>query len=455
MQSGRVKINETNLDSMKPENKSNNKDNCDDMIRLAGEVGVSFFPFYYYWSGDKFNCCRKLYGMFIQELQSFENFLDDHGARLNQKWFYFSELIASMRNLGIVAYLLYHTLHRFDHYKIYEIESESSDFIKETTCSLEFVNKSIKGLFRACIDEAKRLQIPINENLVPYRKYKDIKPLHILEADYESDKARGEKERVLSLARKMRKVAKISKEERYGHKYSSDELLPLVPLKVNEKKARKLKNIIHGVQSDYDTYVKNTILESGNPRLGELRRNLSIPLHLLEAARWLSHFYERHESNSIPNIASEKIAAIVDRKDVLDLIINFLFFFSDHYLQIGNKLAENIMTSYVKKVQYELPVPKPLGFHARPATYVSLIVNEHGTEVEMIVDGKRYNAKSVINLLMASGRIAEKGHQKVIFEGDQEVLDDLKILAENNYCEDKKIPADLNYLKILRNMPGI
>lgn len=440
---------------MNSEIKSNKEDDNISINKLAGEVGASFFPFYYYWSTDQFSCCRKLFGMFIQELQSFENFLDDHGARRNQEWFYFSELIASMRNLGIGGYVLYHTLHRFDHYKISELEEDPSDFVKETTNALEFVNQSIKGLFTACIAEAKKLKIPVEDNMVPKRKYRDIKVRQTLPSDYRCEKGEGEKERVLSLARKVRKAAKISKEERFGHKHSSDELLNLIPLKVNEKKVRKLKNIVHGVQSDYDTYVKNTVLEGENPKLGELRRASSIPLHLLEAARWLSHFYERHESNCFPDRSSERIAEIVDRKEILNLIINFLFFYSDNYLQLGNKLAESIMTSYVEKVQYELPVPKPLGFHARPATYVSLIVNEHGTEVEMIVDGKRFNAKSVINLLMASGRIADKGHKKVIFEGDKEVLDDLKILSEHNYCEDQKIPAELNYLRILRNMPGV
>jgi hypothetical protein len=56
---------------------------------------------------------------------------------------------------------------------------------------------------------------------------------------------------------------------------------------------------------------------------------------------------------------------------------------------------------------------------------------------------------------MAAGLISDKGYEKVIFEGDRQVLDDLKILAENNYCEDDKIPEKLNYLRILRNMPRV
>jgi phosphotransferase system HPr-like phosphotransfer protein len=196
-------------------------------------------------------------------------------------------------------------------------------------------------------------------------------------------------------------------------------------------------------------------MERENSKLSELRRATSIPLHLLEAARWLSHFYERHESDINENSASNKIASLVDRKEVLDRIMNFCFYYSNYYIQKGNSLAEDIMSAYVEKVQYELPVPKPLGFHAKPSTYVSLIVNEHGTDVEMIVDGQRFNAKSVINLLMAAGIIVEKNYEKVTFEGDKQVLDDLKILAEHNYCEDNDIPVELSYLRILRNMPRV
>ena len=436
--------------------KENNKtEDSSTFAKLAGEAGEELFLLYYYWSGDRFRSSKKLFGMFIQHLQAFESFLDDHGARHNKKWFYFSELIASMRNLGIVAYLLHHIFHRYNYYKISEIEKGSHDFIKETGQTLDTVNMFIKKLFNACLEEANELRILVKENAPPEKEYKDIEVVQPLPADFECKKVKGEKERILSLARKVRKVAKVFREENLGCKFSSDELFDLVPLKINEKKARKLKTTIHGAQSDYDTYVKNTIMERENSKLSELRRATSIPLHLLEAARWLSHFYERHESDINQNSASNKIASLVERKEVLDRIMNFCFYYSNYYIQKGNSLAEDIMSAYVEKVQYELPVPKPLGFHAKPSTYVSLIVNEHGTDVEMIVDGQRFNAKSVINLLMAAGIIVEKDYKKVTFEGDKQVLDDLKILAEHNYCEDNDIPVELSYLRILRNMPRV
>lgn len=441
--------------AMSSEKTNTTGEDCSDFPKLAGQAGEHFFPLYYYWSGEQYRSSKKLFGMLIQHLQSFESFLDDHGARRNKTWYYFSELIASMRNLGIVAYLLHHVFYRYDHYKLSEIEVESADFIQETGHTLEFVNQCISKLFAASIEEANKLSIPINKVIPPKNDYRDIKGTQPLPDNLDFKKVEGDKEKILSLARKVRKVAKMCREDNLGHKHSTEELLDLVPLKLNEKKARKLKNTIHGVQSDYDTYVKNTVLESNNLNLGKLRRATSIPLHLLEAARWLSHFYERHESNIAPNTSAEKILDLVNKNDILDRMINFCFYYSNVFLQKGNSLAEAIMTEYVEKVQYEFPIPTPLGFHAKPSTYVSLIVNEHGTDVEMIVDGKHFNAKSVINLLMAAGLIAEKGYDKVIFEGDKQVLDDLKILADNNYCEDNKIPAELSYLRILRNMPRV
>ena len=97
-------------------------------------------------------------------------------------------------------------------------------------------------------------------------------------------------------------------------------------------------------------------------------------------------------------------------------------------------------------------MPHPVGFHARPATYISLIVNEHGTDVYLVIDSQRFNAKSVLSIMEAGGLIADRGLKTVVFEGDKRVLDDIKILSEHNYCEECDIPRELNYVRILRNI---
>jgi phosphotransferase system HPr (HPr) family protein len=136
---------------------------------------------------------------------------------------------------------------------------------------------------------------------------------------------------------------------------------------------------------------------------------------------------------------------------VLKPLFEFGLYYCDVFLQMGNRVAEEVLNYFVRPIQYELPIPKPLGFHARPATYISLIVREHGTDVFVRVNGQKFSAKSVLSLLEAGGHIADQGLETVVFEGDKRVLDDIKILADHNYCEDQELPKELNYVRILRN----
>ena len=52
-----------------------------------------------------------------------------------------------------------------------------------------------------------------------------------------------------------------------------------------------------------------------------------------------------------------------------------------------------------------------------------------------------------MSLLQVGGIIADKGYTKVVFEGDAKALEDIKTLAQHNYCEDNKVPQSLSYLK--------
>ena len=174
-------------------------------------------------------------------------------------------------------------------------------------------------------------------------------------------------------------------------------------------------------------------------------------LHLLEVVLWLSHFYERHEDEIRAGECKRKIADMVDKGQLLSLVVNFAFQYSLQFILKGSELAEEILKQFVKVGRVEVPIPKPLGFHARPSTYISLISRNYNEDLFLIVDDEKFNSKSVMSMLQAGGTIADKGYQTVIFEGSKRVLDDVKILAKHNYCEEQEIPEQLNYLKELRN----
>ncbi|MBI5183488.1 MAG: HPr family phosphocarrier protein [Nitrospinae bacterium] len=424
-----------------------------EFLPLIQESCVGFFRIYNYMMREKSEFTKTFYSNLIQEAQLLESFLDAHGARRNKTWIFFTELVASIRNFSIPAFLLRHILDRYHVYNLYEKKEEENAFWGEAKKTLDFMDESMKNLFESAKEEGEKQGLILPMTMIKGEEFKDIRTNRYLPPTaFDEEDVPNEEERIIELSRRYRKVANLLRHEGYKRRYTEEELIKIIPRKINENKVRKLKNIIHGVQSDYDTYVKNTNIEKKNKKLSMFRGYISMPLHLLEIVRWLSHFYERHVNGIRGGETREKISRIIDKAKILDRIVNFAFFYSNNYLQKGISIAEDILSSYVNSTCYELPIPQPLGFHARPATYVSLVVNEHGTDVFLLVNGERFNAKSVMSLLQASGIIADKGYKTVIFEGDKRVLDDLKILSDHNYCEDNNIPRELNYLKILRNI---
>ena len=207
------------------------------------------------------------------------------------------------------------------------------------------------------------------------------------------------------------------------------------------------KEHIHSVQSEYDTYVKNTSLEKENEELGIFRGYVSMPLHLLEVMLWLCHFYERHEDDIRHGECKQNISKMVNKDELLGHVVNFGFHYSKHFLHEGDIIAKAILGKIIENVRAVVEIPKPLGFHARPSTYISLIARQHEGELHMIVDGEKYNAKSVMSLLQAGGAIADKGYTAVEFQGSKQAIEDIKILAHYNYCDEGEFPHKLSYLR--------
>ena len=110
------------------------------------------------------------------------------------------------------------------------------------------------------------------------------------------------------------------------------------------------------------------------------------------------------------------------------------------------------MSRLARTARITLPLPVPVGLHARPAYYITLVVEEHGTDAFVHVGGRRFDARSVLDLLEAGGMAADLGLNEIEFEADERTLQDLIILANGNYCEDEKVPKDLYYIRVARNI---
>ena len=419
--------------------------------RLIEKKATRFFEIGNLVLNNEIPLSQKFDMQVMQEILLLEIFLDNYGARTNKKYIYFTELVASIRNF---TNIMYTTKHIFDRVSFYQVEEnkKAEENLKEKINEFYLWSiKSFKRLYDEAFKEAKRLNIAITKKVLTGDFLGEEECVFQLEHNVEIDEVELGIQRILEITHKYRKVAKSIHRENFGKRVKPKDFETLIPLRVDEKKARKFQNILHGVQSDYDTYVKGSLEEKKHSNLKTLRGFIAMPMHLLQILSWLSHFYERHLPTVRKTEIKKKMSSLIDNNELIHFLVYFTMNTCHKYLHKGNEIAEQILTYYSKPITIELPVPEPIGFHARPSHYISLIVNEFGTDVFLVVNGQEYSCKSVMNLLQAGGEIAELGLKKVTFKGDEKVLNHIKILAEHNYCEDNDIPPELNYLRIARN----
>jgi phosphotransferase system HPr-like phosphotransfer protein len=194
----------------------------------------------------------------------------------------------------------------------------------------------------------------------------------------------------------------------------------------------------------------------GNRKLKQLRGYFSCVFHLLQIIGRLLHFYERHlHEAGYKNIYKKvqvQLSELVVPEKLLDRTINYGLFYVCHYLNIGKKLAREILNENIERSSIRVGIPVKRGFHLRPSLLVAKIVQEFGGQVEMCVGEDRFDASSVLDIQWAGGKIAKENIKEVIFEGDTRALHDIQILATVNYGEDTMgkdipLPKELKYLR--------
>ncbi len=429
---------------------SKTQDEAEFLLQLQ-EVSSTFFKIGNTLRNCNVSTSKKFDLILLQETQLLENFLDDSGARGNKTYHSFAELVASVRNFATIMYLSMHVKNRIPIYQIEKKEEAEHELIEKVENFHNWASEQMNLLFKETFTEAHHIGLLTPTTAVENHFRTNEKTAIKLERNIERDDVEDGVKKILELTSKFRKTARYIQHENFGKRYKQKDLERLIPFRIDEKKARKFRNNLHGVQSDYDTYVKGSSEEEKNQSLKQLRGFISFSMHMLDIITWMAHFYERHLATVRIDETKQKISNIINHNEFLERLVKFGMNNCHHYLQAGNEIAENILTFYSKPITIELPVPEPIGFHARPSHYLSLVVNEYGTDVFMIVEGEEYSCKSVMMLLQAGAILAENEAKTVVFKGDEKVLHDIKILAEQNYCEDKDIPQELNYLRIARN----
>ncbi|MEW6745400.1 MAG: HPr family phosphocarrier protein [Planctomycetota bacterium] len=375
-----------------------------------------------------------------------ESFLDDFGARSNKAFFHFTELVASIRGFASVTHTLRHIRTRFRRYRVDFSDRELEEFQLESAATAGFLTRSLDNLFKALIEEARSLRLDVpGPSSVPDSVLDDVR--HHLPHDIDVEGALDEDAAVSQLATKYLAARDAFEPMRVERAIPSNAIRSWVAARLDESKVREVEAHVHGTQARYDTIIKNTAVE--NETLTRLRGHISVALHLLEMVTGLIHFYERHESDIRWEAAKERMARIVDRREVLERTVNFCLRFATTAFDHGKKVAEGVLAQFSQIQELRIPLPKGTSLHARPLSLLVRIVNHYGTAVEMRLGEERCNAGSIMQMIRLAGKNPSTG--EVVFVGDARTLADVRLLFDHGLGEGSGgvngLPEGLAYLK--------
>jgi phosphotransferase system HPr-like phosphotransfer protein len=404
------------------------------------------------FASSRYLFTKKLFSDLIATSQVLEDFLDFHGAKNNKEWFFYRELSAAVRHLSLGGYSQTHILNRIDFYGLPDTET----FEKEGTATLYFIRKTIMKLAPVILDEARRLNIPITDESYDMAEFPGIITGEMLEYNIDDSDKDQQKKHIVKIASEFLSIAATFDHLKFYEPYDFQEILKIVPEKVNEVNMRRFEMLVHNLQSSFDTYVIHGGYRFGNRKLKDLRGFFSVVFHLLQMIGRLLHFYERHLHRAgyknIYKKVQDQLSDIIDPEELLDRTINYGFYYVCHFLTTGKELAREILNENIERSSIKVGVPVKLGFHSRPSLLVAKTVQHYGGQVELCVGQDRFDASSVLDIQWAGGKIQKENITEVTFEGDIRALKDIEILASVNYGEDTMgkgipLPKELKYLK--------
>jgi phosphotransferase system HPr-like phosphotransfer protein len=394
---------------------------------------------------------KKLYSKLISSSMLLEDFLDFHGAKNNKDWYFYRELSAAVRHLSLGANFQKHLSNRLMFYDL----SDYSDFQKDGEVTLKFLTRTLRKMAPVILVEARRHDIQVPEDQFYKDDFPRITTSDLLPYDIDDQDKDLQKKNIVKIASELLNITRDFDQLKFYEPYEYEDILSLVPDKVNEVEIRRYEMLLHSLQSSFDTYVIHGGFRYGNRKLKQLRGSFSVVFHLLQMVGRLLHFYERHLHEAgyknTYKIFQDRLSSLINPATLLDRTINYGLFYACHFLTNGQELARAILNENIERAKIKVGIPQKLGFHARPSLLVAKIVQHYGGQVELCIADDRFDASSVLDIQWAGGKIQKENLQEVVFEGDARTLKDIEILAGVNFGEDTMgkgvpLPVELKYL---------
>ena len=377
-----------------------------------------------------------------------ESFLDDYGARTNRTFSAFTELVASIRGFALAGMKLAHLDRRLDSYGVADrMPGEGAEVLEHVREAHGFVEGRMTLLMEALLEEGQRLGVTELERGQGHRSEDAMEVPPRLPHNVDLDRIDDDDHRIAKVATSYLSAYEMLDSVGIEPMDEAEQREEFLRESCSEETARVWQATVHNLQSSYDTYVKNTVLETGDPRLRDLRGHVSAALHTLEAVTYLIHFVERHERGLRSDMADSVLQRLVPRSQVRAVTLNRLLVSALAFIRSGADIAASLLPSYTRVSSVELTLREGVFLHARPASLIVAVVQHHGTPVELDVAGARCNAGSILELMVAIGSHPEQRHFSA--HGDERTLRDLEALFAADLGESglEDLPSSLDYLR--------
>ena len=393
---------------------------------------------------------RELIFAIMREVDEIETFLDDYGASHNKKFFYFRELIGSIRWINIVIFQGLHLLVRLESYHM-EISPEDKEKFK----------KILKKTVSFYLEELKKLAVELKAEAAKHgfkkgeAKFGEQKMLvemqkRILPPDLNENVVKEKEERVFEVLIKF-----LENSEDFNIFVCNANAEEEITEVVTEEVLEKYRSIFNQMESLYDTYLKNTEVERKLYDLRKIRSYMAITLHLLEIGKALVHFYERHSDKVSRYSTAVQISSLVNKRNIKGTIRELVLAYSMLFLLKGKDISGRIFRKmgrdadefiYSTKMMI-IPSHRLEDFHLRPVMPVTQIAGKYDIDSHLYYNRNKYNLKSPIEMAIAIPDIREalaKENVEIMIQGPRKSVVELcEFLKEKCGAYEKTIVCNL------------
>jgi hypothetical protein len=389
---------------------------------------------------------RELSFSLMKEADEIEAFLDEFGANNNKKFFLFRELIATIRWFNIFLFQGLHLYARIKNYKLEITPEEYKNFRNELKKILIFGQKVIKNATKKLLKECELIGLKTvktgnySEQLFPQIQRKILPP------DIDEGIIKEKEERIFEI---LIKYLNVCEEFNLFLNYGKEKYLKEEPIE-------KYRSLFHQLESLYDTYIKNTNFEVEIPDFHKIRGHIATCLHLLEMAKALVHFYERHIEKFYNSEVYYKIVECIgDEKKIENIVEKFIFLYVLKFSSKGEKICERIFSQMGRKPEeflidtriLNIPSHRIEDFHIRPIMPVTQIANKYKLDSYLYFNRKKYNLKSPIEMAIAIPDIREalmKENVEILIQGPFAALNEIvKFFKEKAGAVEKILKSQL------------